>query len=349
MGMYLTTAAEVASLLNQKPMQDQMRALHDRLLGDFKRWDRFQKQSRACIQVPEGVLECMPIADASHYAMKYVNGHPENPLSDRASVVSLGLLASVSDGYPLLLTDMTLLTAWRTACMTALVARFALPSDLDSVGMIGLGAQAPFLLQALCAFFPVQQVYAYDLDAASFDRFKTHALSMGISEVVQMMPKEIAAATDCVVTATAKKGDKPVIETDWVRDGMHISAVGGDAPGKAELAPGILPRAQVISDYWPQAWVEGESQHYAKDALSCLGVHELVSDASSARQQDLVGQLTVFDSVGFALEDFSALMFLYAQLEASAHKPIDFLPGLGSTGGWHVKDLYGWSKDQHKT
>jgi ornithine cyclodeaminase/alanine dehydrogenase-like protein (mu-crystallin family) len=336
--MYMMSAADVAQYLLKKPLLTMMSALHDRLCFDFSRWDAFQKQPRMSLQVPNGVLECMPIADDQYYAMKYVNGHPGNPKKGLPSIVSLGLLACVDNGCPLILCDMTLLTAWRTACMTALVARYTVRPDIDSVGIIGLGAQAPFQIAALLPYFKIKTVYAYDLDQSAADRFKQHVLAMGIQEVQMMPPEQIAKATDFLITVTAKKGQDPILYHDWLREGMHISAVGGDAPGKTELEAAIVQRATLIADYWPQTEVEGESQQRSKRRRDDLSVYDLI--AHTDHNNTLYDQLTVFDSVGFALEDFSALVFLYDLIKAHHQFDQSFLPDLG--GNYDVKDLYGW-------
>ena len=98
-----------------------MRDLSGFIEDDFKRWPEFDKTPRVASHSREGVIELMPTADAENYGFKYVNGHPKNMREGYQTVTAFGVLSSVSNGYPILLSEMTVLTALRTAATSALV------------------------------------------------------------------------------------------------------------------------------------------------------------------------------------------------------------------------------------
>src|ERR1700733_15929632 len=90
---------------------------------DFRRWEEFDKKARIAAHSAEGAIELMPTSDGAVYTFKYVNGHPKNTREGRQTVTAFGVLADVATGYPLLLAEMTILTALRTAAISALAAR----------------------------------------------------------------------------------------------------------------------------------------------------------------------------------------------------------------------------------
>lgn len=112
----------------------------------------------------------MPTSDGEIYGFKYVNGHPKNMADGLQTVTAFGLLASVSTGYPVLLTEMTLLTALRTAATSAMAARHLAPKGAETVAMIGNGAQAEFQALAMKAVLGIKEVRLYDIDPRATER-----------------------------------------------------------------------------------------------------------------------------------------------------------------------------------
>jgi ornithine cyclodeaminase len=110
--------------------------------ADFLRWEHFDKTPRVASHSPVGVIELMPTSDGSYYGFKYVNGHPKNMQAGLQTVTAFGVLADVSTGYPLLLSEMTILTALRTAATSAMAARHLAPPGARTMAMIGNGAQS---------------------------------------------------------------------------------------------------------------------------------------------------------------------------------------------------------------
>ncbi len=115
--------------------------LADAIAEDFSRWDAFQKTPRIAAHSSDGVIELMPTSDGQTYGFKYVNGHPKNAAGGRQTVTAFGVLADVGNGYPVLVTEMTLLTALRTAATSALAAR-ALARPGSRVSVMGYRPQS---------------------------------------------------------------------------------------------------------------------------------------------------------------------------------------------------------------
>lgn len=109
-------------LIHRIGLERMLVELADTIEADFRRWDRFDKTPRVASHSPVGVIELMPTSDGEIYGFKYVNGHPKNTKAGLQTVTAFGLLANVSTGYPILLSEMTLLTALRTAATSALMA-----------------------------------------------------------------------------------------------------------------------------------------------------------------------------------------------------------------------------------
>jgi ornithine cyclodeaminase len=108
--------------------------------ADYRRWGEFEKSSRLASHSPVGVIELMPTSDGRLYSFKYVNGHPKNTATGLLTVTAFGVLADVDTGYPLLLSELTVTTALRTAAMSALAAKWLARADSRVLALIGNGA-----------------------------------------------------------------------------------------------------------------------------------------------------------------------------------------------------------------
>ncbi|HEY4044360.1 MAG TPA: ornithine cyclodeaminase, partial [Rhodopila sp.] len=134
---------------------------------DFRRWPLFDKTPRVASHSHEGVIELMPASDGHHYGFKYVNGHPRNTRTGRQTVTAFGVLAEVMTGYPVLLSEMTLLTALRTAATSAMAARYLAPAVATTMAIIGNGAQSEFQALAFRAALGIRRLRLYDIDPAA--------------------------------------------------------------------------------------------------------------------------------------------------------------------------------------
>jgi len=305
---------------------------------DFLRWPAFQKSARTAHHSPGGVIELMPVSDASRYAFKYVNGHPGNPRLSLPTVMAFGVLADVATGYPLLLSELTLTTALRTAATSALAATLLARPDARAMALVGNGAQAEFQALAFMDLLGIRELRVFDVDPRATDKLLANLAPQIRSGALRVRRAasvaEAVRGAHIVTTATAAKAHATVLAADLVEPGMHINAVGGDCPGKTELDAAILRRAGVFVEFAPQTRIEGELQQMPPD-FPVTELWEVLAGRRPGRQG--VRQVTVFDSVGFALEDFSALRCLHRL--ALAHglgRDIDLVPAMDDP-----KDLYG--------
>jgi ornithine cyclodeaminase len=280
--------------------------------ADYRRWAEFEKSPRHAVHSPVGVIELMPISDGRDYSFKYVNGHPKNTAEGLLTVSAFGVLADVRTGYPRLISELTFTTALRTAAMSALAAKWMARPESQVMALIGNGAQSEFQAIAFHHMVGIRELRLYDKDLAATDKLVRNLSTLSLPElrIVRCASAgEAVQGADIVTTVTADKRNAVILTPEMVQSGMHLNAVGGDCPGKTELHPDILrrPDVRIVVEYEPQSRIEGEVQQL-DPSFPVIEFGEIVSESVSAREND--GQITIFDSVGFALEDFSALRYL---------------------------------------
>ncbi|MCE8507956.1 ornithine cyclodeaminase [Ruegeria pomeroyi] len=302
--------------------EEMMRGIAEYIEADFRRWESFDKTPRVASHSPVGVIELMPTSDGELYGFKYVNGHPKNTKEGLQTVTAFGLLASVETGYPVLLSEMTLLTALRTAATSALVAKYLAPKGAHTMAMIGNGAQSEFQTLAMKAICGLKSVRLYDTDPAATAKAARNLAGQGIEVVSCASPEEAIEGAQILTTCTADKQYATILTDNMVGSGVHINAIGGDCPGKTELAEAILHRSDIFVEYPPQTRIEGEIQQLAPDH-PVIEMWQVITGKAPGRTSDR--QITLFDSVGFAIEDFSALRYVRDRLQ--------------ETGLYHALDL----------
>ncbi len=276
---------------------------------DFRRWESFDKIARVGSHTAVGVIELMPTSDGETYAVKYVNGHPGNPALGLQTVTAFGALADVATGYPVFLAEMTLLTALRTAATSAMAARHLARPDSRRLALIGAGSQSEFQALAVRVALGITEVSVWDTDPAAVAKLAGNLAPLGFDVHVAGSGREAVRGADVVTTCTADKARAVVLPADWVEPGMHVNAIGGDCPGKTELDPAILLREDVgvFVEFAPQTRIEGEIQAVPAD-FPVTELWRVVAGRAPGRTS--AEQVTVFDSVGFAVEDLSALRYV---------------------------------------
>ncbi len=278
---------------------------------DYLRWEAFEKAPRVASHSPVGVIELMPASDGVLYGFKYVNGHPKNAGEGKLTVMAFGMLAEVDTGYPLLLSEMTLTTALRTAATSALAAQAMARPASRCMALIGNGCQSEFQSLAFHALLGIERIQAYDIDPAATARLRRNLAHVpGLR--IDAMPSVAAAVAgaDIITTVTADKRQATILRDDMVLPGVHLNAVGGDCPGKTELDAATLRRARVVVEYEAQTRDEGEIQQVPAD-FPVTELWQVLAGKAPGRAN--AQEVTVFDSVGFALEDFAALRYLYTR------------------------------------
>ena len=291
--------------------------------ADFKRWEIFDKTPRVASHSAEGVIELMPTSDGEVYGFKYVNGHPKNTREGRQTVTAFGVLADVGNGYPLLLTEMTILTALRTASTSALAAKYLAPKGARTMAVIGNGAQSEFQALAFKALVGIDRLRLHDIDRSASLRCARNLAAFGFDITICDTVEGVMLGAEIVTTVTADKQNATILTDNMVGPGIHINAVGGDCPGKTELHANILKRSGIFVEYPPQTRIEGEIQQLPAD-YPVTELWQVMTGAAEGRAN--AQQITLFDSVGFAIEDFSALRYVRQQLEQTGlYEELDLL------------------------
>jgi ornithine cyclodeaminase len=279
--------------------------------ADFLRWPRFDKTPRVASHSDVGVIELMPTSDGETYGFKYVNGHPDNMKRGLQTVTAFGLLADVATGYPLLLSEMTILTALRTAATSAMAAKWLAPKGSTTMALIGNGAQAEFQALAFRAICGITEVRLYDIDPAATAKCVKNLSGRGLTVTPCRTAEEAILGAQVITTVTADKQYATILTDNMVGSGVHINGVGGDCPGKTELHRDILLRSSIFVEYPPQTRIEGEIQQLAPDH-PVTELWQVMAGQTAGRTS--ADQVTLFDSVGFAIEDFSALRYVRSKL-----------------------------------
>ncbi|UWR13779.1 ornithine cyclodeaminase [Sulfitobacter sp. M368] len=310
-------------LIHHIGVEQMMTGISDYIESDFKRWELFDKTPRVASHSEKGVIELMPTSDGDVYGFKYVNGHPSNTKDGLQTVTAFGLLADVATGYPVLLTEMTILTALRTAATSALVARLLAPKGAHVMAMIGNGAQSEFQSLAMKAIAGIDEVRLYDIDKAATAKCAANLAGSGLKVVACETAEEAMLGAQIITTCTADKQYATILTDNMIGSGVHINAIGGDCPGKTELAPAILHRSEIFVEYPEQTRIEGEIQQLEPDH-AVTEIWQVLTGQAKGRSDDK--QITLFDSVGFAIEDFSALRYVRDQIEETGlFHPLDLL------------------------
>lgn len=303
-------------IVNDAGVAQTIAAIADRIEADFLRWEDFDKVARVPSHSEEGVIELMPTSDGEFYGFKYVNGHPANMAKGFQTVTAFGVLARVDNGYPVMLCEMTVLTALRTAAMSVVAARHLAPKGAKVMAMIGNGAQCEFQALGFHHCLGVEEVRLYDVDPAATAKAARNLAGTGLRVVACGSAEEAIAGAQIITTCTADKKQATILTDNMVGAGVHLNAIGGDCPGKTELHRDILLRSDIFVEYPPQTRIEGEIQQLDPDHP----VTELwrVFDGQ-VKGRSAPDQITLFDSVGFATEDFSALRHIHGEMRRTGH------------------------------
>ncbi|SFJ74943.1 ornithine cyclodeaminase [Jannaschia pohangensis] len=303
---------DMMRIVNDAGVAETIAAIADRIEADFLRWQDFDKVARIPSHSEEGVIELMPTSDGEFYGFKYVNGHPANMARGFQTVTAFGVLARVDTGYPVMLSEMTVLTALRTAAMSVVAARHLAPKDARVMAMIGNGAQCEFQALGFHHCLGIEEVRLYDIDPGATAKAARNLGTTGLRVVSCATAEEAITGAQIITTCTADKKQATILTDNMVGAGVHLNAIGGDCPGKTELHRDILLRSDIFVEYPPQTRVEGEIQQLDPD--------HPVTELWRVIDGQLPGrtgpdQITLFDSVGFATEDFSALRHIHGEMK----------------------------------
>ena len=306
--MLILDVYDIKKIVQKTGFKNFFLELIDTLENDYKNWGNFDKMPRIATHFSYGVLELMPTSDEEFYAYKYVTGHPRNPNFNKTTVMATGQLSEIKTGEPLLISEMTLLTALRTGATSVMAAKYLARADSHILCLIGTGAQSEFQTLAFDTLFDIKEIRYFDVDPKAMDKYEKNMKKYEFNLTRCKSAKEAVWGADIVTTITADKKNQTILTGDMIEEGMFINGVGGDCPGKTEISKDVVEMSSVFVEYLPQTKIEGEIQQ-VDDDFPTTELHEVIRDLKDGRKNDK--EVTLFDSVGFAIEDFSVLKLVY--------------------------------------
>jgi alanine dehydrogenase len=244
--------------------------------------------------------------------LKWVNVHAGNKRIGLPTVMAIIILSDPKTGFPLAIMDGTYATSLRTAAAGAVAAKYCAHKDSRIVGLVGCGAQAKAQLTALRTLFKINEVRVWGHKPSIVKEFLSQ---MKMKKEMMISAKNIQECVrDCDIVVTTTPSRRPIVKFNWLKPGVHINAIGADAPGKQELDPGILKSARIIIDHWEQASHSGEINVPLKRKLITkkdiyADIGEIVTGKKKGRVRK--GEITVFDSTGLAIQDVAIATLIY--------------------------------------
>uniref|UniRef100_A0A7J2TL74 Alanine dehydrogenase n=1 Tax=Archaeoglobus fulgidus TaxID=2234 RepID=A0A7J2TL74_ARCFL len=300
----LLTRRDVESLITMKEAIDAVEEAF-RLYATSKA----KMPPKIYLTLENGDFRAMPSYLKGYAGIKWVNSHPKNPEKGFPTVMAVLILNNPENGFPLAVMDATFLTSLRTGAAGGVAAKYLARKDSRVFGFIGCGRQAIFQLLAIREIFDVELVKAHDISKKAENDFKKFCEEKGIE--CRIMDARNVCECDVLITTTPSTS--PVVKGEWIREGMHINAVGADAPGKQELEPEILKMAKIIVDDIEQALHSGEvnvahsmGMINKEDIYATLG--EIVAGIKKGREGN---EITIFDSTGLAIQDLAVASIVY--------------------------------------
>jgi alanine dehydrogenase len=245
---------------------------------------------------PAGDFRAMPALGAGHALLKWVTSYPGNPAQGLPTVMGVVLLSDASNGVLRAVLDAAAVTALRTGAAAVLAAETLGRDGADSAAVVGAGVNGVAAARTFVA--RGREVGLYDVDRERAEQ--------AASEIdAHVVDRDEALAADLLVTMTP--GHEILLPEGSLQPGQHVSLMGADGPGKAEIAVAELVRARVFADDWEQASHNGELVHAVeagalrREQVTELGA-VLAGDAPGRQADD---EVTVFDSTGLAIQDLA--------------------------------------------
>lgn len=317
--MRIVSAAEIAGVLIHSAMTD---ALAEAFRSDAT------VPLRHHHPIPQGegkrdaMLLLMPAwtgsGEEAYVGTKLVTVYPENGARGLPAIYGSYVLCNGATGAPLAILDGTALTVWRTAAASALAARHLARKDASRMVMVGAGALAPHLIRAHAAARPIRHVSLWNRS-----REKATQLAEGLKGTMPGVTITVAsdlqsAVAEADIVSCATISTNPIVSGDWLKPGAHLDLVGGYTPAMRETDDAAIRRASLFVD------TMAGGLHEAGDIVDPIR-RGLISEADV--KADLFGlargshpgrssddEITLFKSVGTALEDLAAAMLVWRSL-----------------------------------
>jgi ectoine utilization protein EutC len=258
------------------------------------------------------------ISGADGLVIKVATGFYDNSRLGLPSGAGMMLVFSAQTGFPLaLLFDNAYLTDLRTAAAGAVAAKYLARRDVSIVGVVGAGAQGRFQVLALAKVRPFRKVLVYDLDRTRLAAYVEEMPDIvGVDVEAAQDVESLVRASDILVTCTPSR--EPYVRAEWLHPGLHITAMGSDAPYKQELQSSVLSRADLyVCDHRGQCSERGELHHGLEDGTvsegqEILELGELTSGRRPGRTDE--SQITICDLTGVGVQDAAIATLTYTKV-----------------------------------
>jgi alanine dehydrogenase len=255
---------------------------------------------------PAGDFRAMPALGGGHALLKWVTSFPGNPARGLPTVSGLVVLSDAETGMPEAVLDAASVTALRTGAAAAVAAEALARPDADTFAVVGTGVNGEAAARMLAA--PGRVPLLWDLDAER---------ARGVAERVggRIASREEALGADVVVTVTP--GKSVLFGDGSLREGQHVSLMGADGPGKAEVTVGELSRGRLFADDWEQASHGGELAAAVEAGTVSRADVTMLGDvlAGTADGRRSGAEITLFDSTGLAIQDLAIALAAVERLD----------------------------------
>jgi ornithine cyclodeaminase/alanine dehydrogenase len=277
---------------------------------------------RSTIMIPKynGSISFMPsyLKESEAQATKIISIYPDNPEKGLPTTIAWIIVNDPETGLIDAFMDATHITAMRTGAITGVAARYLAPDDATTAAVFGAGVQGRTQLWAACTVRPIDRAYVYDLDPRAMESFSRDMEDkLGIEVTPSESGKEACRDADIVLTATTSS--KPVIKYEWLKEKVHISAIGAFYPDWRELDTATVAESKLVIDDYEGIMIE------AGDILIPIKEGAITEDHIYAELKELVSgkkkgrtpedKITVFKSVGIAIQDSSVAKLILSKLD----------------------------------
>jgi alanine dehydrogenase len=257
-------------------------------------------------------LLVMPAWQVGRYiGIKLVTVFPDNGTRSLPSIMGAYLLLSGKSGMPLAMIDGPALTVKRTAAASALAASYLARNDANRLLMVGTGALAPHLIVAHATVRPIREVLIWGRNPAKADRLAKVLNRRGLKVSSTSDLEGAVRGADIVSCATLAR--EPLIQGEWLQEGVHVDLVGGFTPEMREADDEVIKRSRIFVDTREGATKEAGDIVQPLNA-GLITVDDIAGDLFDLTRGDRAGrrfynQITMFKSVGTALEDLAAAQY----------------------------------------
>jgi alanine dehydrogenase len=273
---------------------------------------------RLVVPLPQiqGRITSMPgyLNEDKALGMKVVSYFQNNPKQNLPAILATVLLFSATTGKMIAIMDGGYVTAIRTACASAMAIRALANQETPLLGILGAGVQARAHVQALCRVRKLNQIKLYSPSGTSAANIKRELEpAVGVAIDVAKSAEETVRNSDLVVTATTAR--QPILKSQWLKPGAHISAVGSHRPDSREIDGPTLARSKVIVDSREAIMAEcGDILLAIKEkSITENPVHAEIGEvlAGTKPGRKSASEITLYKSVGIAVQDVATAQLVY--------------------------------------